>query len=233
MDELVKSLQLGESGVALVTVWSVIIGCGLSALLSVGVGLVYRRVHTEAGYSQALAHSFVLMSMITALIMLIIGSNIARAFSLVGALSIIRFRTAIKSPQDVAFLFFAMAIGMACGTRFYSVAVLGFVMVSAVVITLKATNFASYPERREFLLSVAFHIGVEYEQRLKPVLEKYFEAYSLAYVETARQGTLREVVYSVSPKDGAKDQEILEEIVKLNDNLKVSLRSVRHAIEVP
>ena len=233
VDEFVKSLQLGESGVALVTVWSVVFGCGLSALLSVGIGLVYRRVHAEAGYSQTLAQSLVLMSMITALIMLIIGSNIARAFSLVGALSIIRFRTAIKSPQDIAFLFFAMAIGMACGTRFYSIAIVGFVLISVVVILLRVLDFASYPERREFLLSVSFHIGVDYESLLSPVLEKYFSAHSLAYVETTRQGTLRDVVYSVVPKDGTKDREVLEELTKLNDNLKVSLRSVRHAIEVP
>ena len=132
MDELMKSLQLGESVSNVVTVWSVIFGCGLAAILGICIGWLYRKVQLEASYSQSLIHTYVLLTMITALIMLIIGSNIARAFSLVGALSIIRFRTAIKSPQDIGFLFWCISIGMACGTRFYAIAVIGTVMISAV-----------------------------------------------------------------------------------------------------
>ena len=102
MDELMKSLQLGESVSNVVTVWSVIFGCGLAAILGICIGWLYRKVQLEASYSQSLIHTYVLLTMITALIMLIIGSNIARAFSLVGALSIIRFRTVVKDTKDTA-----------------------------------------------------------------------------------------------------------------------------------
>lgn len=233
MDELIRQLRLGEGGPSVVTLWSVLIGCGLSGLLSLGVALLYRRTNVESTYSQALARSFVVMSMVTALIMLVIGSNIARAFSLVGALSIVRFRTAIKSPMDIAFLFLSMAIGMACGTRFYMVALVGFGVIALTILGLHGLGFASYPERREHLLSVAFHMDVDYEQVLGPVLDRFFDAYSLAYVETVRQGTLREVVYSVRPREGAADKEIVDALVAVNDNLKVSYRSIRHAVEVP
>lgn len=233
MDELVKSLQLGESVTTVVTIWSVIFGILLSSLLSIWIGYLYRKVQIEASYSQNLIHTFVLLSMITALIMLIIGSNIARAFSLVGALSIIRFRTAIKSPQDVAFLFLCISIGMACGTRFYSVAIVGTALISAVIYFLHYMNYASYPARQEFLLSALFHLNIDYENALIPLLDKYFEAYSVSYVETVRQGTLREVVYSVRPRAGFSDKDIVDAVAGINDNLKVSYRKVYHAIEVP
>ena len=233
MDELVKSFQLGESITTVVTIWSVIIGCALSGLLAIWIGYVYRKVQLESSYSQSLIHTFVLLTMITALIMLIIGSNIARAFSLVGALSIIRFRTAIKSPQDIGFLFWCISIGMACGTRFYSVAIVGTAMISAVVYLLHYINFASYPARKEYLLSVVFHLNVDYETALSPLLGQYFEAYSISYVETVRQGTLREVVYSVRPKNDVSDKTIVDEVAKVNDNLKISFRKIFHAIEIP
>ena len=182
MDELVKSLQLGESVTTVVTIWSVIFGILLAALLAICIGYLYQKVQIESSYSQNLIHTFVLLAMITSLIMLIIGSNIARAFSLVGALSIVRFRTAIKSPQDVAFLFLCISIGMACGTRFYSVAIVGTALISAIIYILHYLNFASYPIRKEFLLSVIFHLNVDYEKALLPLLGILFEAYSISYV---------------------------------------------------
>lgn len=233
MDELIRSLSLSSSASSMVTVWSVLIGCYLSGILSMGIGLLYRRVQSESTYSQSLVHSFVVMSMITALIMLIIGSSIARAFSLVGALSIIRFRTAIKSPLDISFLFFTMAIGMACGTRFYAVAIAGFLAISSLILLIHKLNFGSYGVRSEYLLSVVMHMDKDFETELRPALEKHFQAFSLTYSETIRQGTLREVVYSVKPKVDSKDREIVDDIRELNDNLKVSYRTVRHAIEVP
>jgi uncharacterized membrane protein YhiD involved in acid resistance len=242
MDELIKSLQLDkvirhvnlpESMTPVVSIWQLLVGIILAALLSMLISVVYRRIHSETAYSQSLVHTFVLISMVTALIMVIIGSNIARAFSLVGALSIIRFRTAIKSPLDVAFLFMAIAIGMACGTGFYGLAFVGTLAMLGLMSGLHRINFGAYPLRQEFLLSVYFHLHVAYESALEPLMDKFFIAYSIAYVETIRQGTMREVVYSVRPKDGVKDKEIIDAVTKINDNLKVSYRSIRQAVEIP
>ncbi len=233
MDELIRMLDLPEGLTSVVSVWEILIGGSLAAVLSVFIGLVYRRVQAEGTYSQTLVHTFVLMSMITALIMLIIGSNIARAFSLVGALSVIRFRTAIKSPLDVGFVFLSMAVGMACGTGFYAVAIVGTLLISAVIVLLRTFNFGSYPARRESLLSVLFPLDADYESALDPLLGRFFEAYSFAYAETVRQGTLIEVVYSVRPREGVATQEIVDAVRQVNRNLKVSYRIVRHAIEIP
>lgn len=233
MDELIRQLGIGETVTSAVTAWTLLIGCGLSFVLSCLTALLYRKTLSEGSYSQSFAHSLVLLSMITCLIMLIIGSNIARAFSLVGALSIIRFRSAIRSPFDVAFIFLAMAIGMACGTRFWSIAILGVGMISVGLLTLRRLNFASYPEQREFLLSVVFHVDKGYEEALEAIFPQYFEAWSVSYIETVRQGTMREVVYSVRPKQDTNDQELIDAIRVVNDNLKVTYRTIRRAIEVP
>ena len=84
------------------------------------------------------------MGMVVSIIMLIVGANIARAFSLVGALSIIRFRNAIKETRDVGFVFFAMAIGMATGTKFYLLAIVAAVIISLVILLLTELVYSSW-----------------------------------------------------------------------------------------
>lgn len=97
-----------------------IIFCILLTCLLVGViGWTYQRTYTGVTYSKHFYQTLVIMAVVTSVIMIIIGSNIARAFSLVGALSIVRFRTAVKDGKETAFVFFAIAVGMACGTRLY------------------------------------------------------------------------------------------------------------------
>ncbi len=91
----------------------------MSTLLTFVLAHVYRQTHRGTSYSQSFLVTMFLMAVTTSVVMLIIGSNIARAFSLVGALSIIRFRTAVKDSRDTGYLFAAMVVGMGCGTQFY------------------------------------------------------------------------------------------------------------------
>ncbi|MBL0175465.1 MAG: DUF4956 domain-containing protein [Ignavibacteria bacterium] len=90
----------------------------LVALLCGGlVAFFYRACFRGRLYSPTFAHSLVLLSMITTIVIMVIGSNLARAFGLVGAMAIIRFRTAVKEMQEIIFIFFALAVGMAAGRR--------------------------------------------------------------------------------------------------------------------
>jgi ABC-type polysaccharide transport system permease subunit len=93
----------------------------LSFILSLVIARVYQITYKGVSYTQSYVHTLIMMTLVVGIIMLVIGSNIARAFSLVGALSIIRFRNAVKDTRDVGYIFFAMAIGMATGTGFLPV----------------------------------------------------------------------------------------------------------------
>src|SRR4030065_2109523 len=105
-------------------------------VLTALVGLVYRITHRGVSYSQSYVQTLVLMGVVVALIMMIVGSNIARAFSLVGALSIIRFRNAVKATRDVGFIFLVMALGMGVGTRFYLLPLIATVVISLMIILM-------------------------------------------------------------------------------------------------
>ena len=112
-----------------------------SFLLSIFIGWIYKITHRGGSYTQSFVFTLVMNGMITALVMLIIGSDIARAFSLVGALSIIRFRNAIKETRDVGFIFFTMVIGMAVGTRFYLLSVMGAGFIGLIILLMTRMNW--------------------------------------------------------------------------------------------
>ena len=86
---------------------------------------------------------------------MIIGNNIARAFALVGALSIIRFRTVVKDTKDIAYIFWSLASGMAAGTGSYFIAIIGTIIISVVAIILFKTNYGSI-YKSEFLLQFRY-----------------------------------------------------------------------------
>ena len=125
MDEFLKELQGGSSQGFILDFNILDLSLALfgSAILSTIVSLVYRQTHSGLSYSRSFVFSMIIMAITVSFIMLIIGSNLARAFSLVGALSIVRYRNAIKDTQDISYIFMSIAIGMACGTKLLEMAV--------------------------------------------------------------------------------------------------------------
>jgi hypothetical protein len=231
MDQLLKSLELGGQGDQLGTI-EVVFALVLSLACTLFIASIYRFTHRAADYSQSYVNSLVLMGLVTTLIMIVIGSNIARAFSLVGALSIVRFRNAIKETRDVAFIYFVMAIAMACGTRFYAVALVATFLIIAILIGMHFGNFGASRRTRERLLTVQVPPGVDPEPLLGPTLDELFERHAVVSMENVRQGMFTEVVLSVAPKADVGGARVIEAISKINDNLKVRYQNATNTDEV-
>lgn len=112
---------------------SEIVGNILVALLcSVFITYFYKKTYSGPGYLNSFANALILLSLITAVVIMIIGNNLARAFGLVGAMSIIRFRTAVKETHDIVYIFFALTIGMAAGVGLHSLAIVGTVFIGLI-----------------------------------------------------------------------------------------------------
>jgi len=161
----------------------------LTAALVCGllISLLYRRTYRGPSYSTTFVQSIVSLSMITTVVIMVIGNNIARAFGLVGALSIIRFRTAIKDTQDIVFIFFALAVGMAAGVGLHLTAVIGTIFIGTVIFVLSRTNYAA-PNRREFVLQFSFASYGEKEAPYLPVLERHCKRHKLINLESYGNG---------------------------------------------
>jgi uncharacterized membrane protein YhiD involved in acid resistance len=222
MDELLKQMQDFSDLTSTFTLLDVAAVFFLSFALSLVIGFVYRGTHRGVSYSQSYVHTLVILCIVVAFIMLIIGSNIARAFTLVGALSIIRFRNAVKETRDIGFVFMVMAIGMACGTRFYVLAVFATMGLSgAIILMAKLDLFAKVI--RERILIVRLPSDADHQGAFEELFRAKLKEQHLISLETVREGSLQEVIYSVVLKRNTDPGALLEDIRRANGNNKVSL----------
>jgi uncharacterized membrane protein YhiD involved in acid resistance len=227
LDELSKFSNLGASLSAAEVSYCLI----LAFILSLVVAKTYQITYRGVSFSPAFMHTLVICAMVIAAVMLIIGSNIARAFSLVGALSIIRFRNAVKDPRDVAYIFLAMGIGMACGTGFYRIGVVLTVIICLVSIIMSFTRFG---ERglTERVLRIQTPQVPKFETVFNDVLAAHSEAFSLMSAETSRMGTELDLTFSLRVKQNFSSEKLINDLSKLNQNLKIQVLGSNHVIDL-
>jgi len=204
------------------TVMDVVLVLLLSFVLSAFIGRIYQLTHRGTSYTQSFVFTLVMNGMIVALVMLIVGSNIARAFSLVGALSIIRFRNAVKETRDVGFIFFTMAVGMAIGTRFYLLGTIAAVVISLVIVLMTRLNWFAR-EMATQILRVQVPNNTPFDSLFDRAFIKYTSISELISVDSVQSGTMTELIYSVGLKKSALMQDFLSEIKKLNGGNKVTM----------
>jgi len=223
MGDLIKELERFGDLSTNFTLMDVAAVFFLSLVLSLCLGWVYRATHKGVSYSQTYVHTLVLFGVVVAFVMLIIGSNIARAFTLVGALSIVRFRHAVKESRDIAFVFVVMAVGMACGTRFYMLAVFGAICLAGTTLLMTKLNlFAKVI--RERILIVRVPSTIKYDEVFVDVFRKFLDEFNLISLETVGEaGQLQEAVYSVVLKPRAETDRFIEAVREANGNNKVAL----------
>ncbi|MFX1295879.1 MAG: DUF4956 domain-containing protein [Promethearchaeota archaeon] len=161
-----------------------------SIVLSILIGITYRGTHRSISYSQNFTQTLVLLGIIVAMIMIIIGTDIARAFTLVGALSIVRFRNALKETRDVGFIFFVMAVGMACGTRFYLIGIMLTIVGCSFMYFMTYTKFGQKNLAQD-ILELDFPVSKDYTQILGPIFIRYLKYYTVLGIDSINEDTNR------------------------------------------
>jgi len=170
----------------------------LALVLGLAIAWVYRRARGFNGESESFGVTLVLLTILIAMVTQVIGDNVARAFSLVGALSIVRFRTVVRDTQDTAYVIFAVAIGMAMGANHPTVAVCGLAVVGGAALMLKKRGAVALPpgdETMPFVLHIRLAIGRDADEVLSTTLDHYLSGRRLVSVTTARQGLSMDASY--------------------------------------
>jgi len=218
LQELFRLHEVGARATAIEVIFTVLICFVLQLILSYS----YIRTHRGRFYSQSYVHTLIIVGVVISVIIIVIGSNIARAFSLAGALSIIRFRTAIRDPRDVAYVFFAMGVGLACGSGLFTAAIILTILLSTIVVLLEATDYGRQEDKQK-LLRITLPENLNYEGMFDDVLRKFTDDHTFVSVRTTSLGTMFELMYSVKIKRGISEKEMIDEIRERNGNLNVSL----------
>ena len=182
----------------------------MALVCGVVISVSYRLTADSLNYSRAFIRAMIALSMVTALVIMVIGNNLARAFGLVGAMSIIRFRTAVKDVQDIVYIFFALAAGMAAGIGLKGVALLGTATICVVLVALQRIRY-THPSDREFLVQFRCVIG-EGEPPYLHVFRRWSPKARLANMRSLGSGDLFEVSFYVEVKDAARRNDLVREL---------------------
>jgi hypothetical protein len=193
----------------------------LAMALGLIVSAVYRYTHTSLSYSQSFTLTIVYVTVVVSMVMMVIGSSLARAFALVGALSIIRFRTVVKDTKDTAYVFVGLAVGMAAGTSNYFLAATGCGLISVMALVLHRTNYGSL-YKSEFILRFTFDQSVSSAAYLEAI-QKRARRTNLLHIEPSGDGKFLNLTYDIVLQEGATAEQLATAVERSEGTSGVTL----------
>ena len=197
----------------------------LSFLLNALVAWTYKRTYRGTRYSQDYVHTLLILGTVVTLVILVVMGNLATAFGMFAAFSIIRFRRNVGQSRDIGFIFLAMATGLAVGARQYLLAGVTVPLVCAFVFLLSRANlFSSF--KGSHLLRVRVGTDVDADKAFAAVFTRHLAHHALKSVETVQAGLMTELTYEVTLKDAGAVGEFVRSIQAANGNNRVVLTCV-------
>lgn len=180
--------------VTAVSITDMCIALVLSFFLGLFIFIVYKRTYAGVMFSQAFGGSLIAMTMITTMVILAVTSNVVLSLGMVGALSIVRFRTAIKEPMDIAFLFWAIAGGIVLAAGMIPLAIIGSVIIGVILIVFCNRKSAQKP----FIAVISCDNG-KTEEAVSAYLKENAKLMAIKS-KSAQKGSI-ELTYEVTLKD--------------------------------
>lgn len=170
----------------------------IALLFGGGIALVYRFSHGRGNRdARSFYTTLILLCGLIAMVTVVIGGNVAKAFSLVGALSIVRFRTVVEDTRDTAFVIFSVIVGMAAGSGYLWLPTIGTVAVGGTAILLSSFQAMPTQSPTTMALSVRMGLSAQSQETLQTTLADCVESFRLYSAETAKQGAVIDFGYEV------------------------------------
>ncbi len=197
----------------------------LVAALALGgvVTWIYRKTRKTTEITGTFPTTLILLCILIAMVTQVIGDNVARAFSLVGALSIVRFRTVVRDTQDTAYVIFAVVIGMAVGAQNIWVALIGLVVVGLAAFLMRGKSVKAPETQHPYMLNLRVGLGNEVEKVLREVLEMHLEAHELISIGTAKQGVSLEMSYETRLRSESSAKDLVKALNRVEGVQSVQL----------
>jgi len=203
MEKVISKLMEQEvlfslfGGIDTFTIERIIFNIIVATLLGLFIYFVYKKTFSGVMYSQNFNVTIVMICIITSIVMMLIGKNLSLSLGLVGSLSIIRFRTAIKDPRDIGFIFWAITVGLAAGTNEFVVAIIGSIMIALILFIFNRVIYIDYC----YLLVLK---GTEIQsEEIAKILKEYKIPFKLKMKNT--NSFFMEITYEISLKSVSED----------------------------
>ncbi len=209
----------------------VLVTMSLHVLASLAMALViawtYRATHRrDTTYAPTFTTTLVLLAVLITVVTQVIGDSVARAFSLVGALSIVRFRTVVADTRDTAFVIFAVVIGMAAGTGHLSTALIGLAGGCLTAALMYSLTKDSTVAEGAWKLVIRIALGSQSTEKLEAALKESVDAFAETGSSTSRQGAAMDLTYEVRLRTSTRAAEVVSTLNRLEGVVSVSLDRV-------
>lgn len=201
------------------------LGVAVAVVIGLVIAFVYTLISKKDGYNKSFIVGLALLPAIVAAVILLVGSNVARAFSMAGAFALVRFRSAPGSAKDISIVFFSMASGLACGLGFVTFAVCFTVLILVVLVIISVTGFGGSSEYKK-QLRITIPENLNYMTVFDDVFEKYLSENVLRKVKTTNMGTMFELTYECRMKDDNTQKQFIDELRVINGNLNITMGTV-------
>jgi uncharacterized membrane protein YhiD involved in acid resistance len=211
---------------------NVLLSLLLSFVLGQVIAWVYYFTHTGMSYSKTYVQSLILVTVVVAMVMAVIGDNIIRAFGLMGALALVRFRNVVKDTRDIVFIFCSLVVGMAAGSQRYTIAVMGTVILSVIAIYLYLTGFGTHMPHNGFLrFSLPSHIGPKHP--VPNILKRFCGNFTLISAQDKGRNTSEvEYAYQLNVRNADRNEQLLTELEKIEGIGNISLTMQEQLLEI-
>lgn len=196
-----------------------LICAGVALLLGVVIAITHMKTsQTTKGFLTTLAT----LPLLVMAVMIMINGNLGTSIAILGAFSLIRFRSIQGQAKDLLSVFFAMMIGLACGMGHILFAVVITIIAVVAIIFFSYTHFLE-PNKKQRVLKIVIPEDLDYEEVFEDIFKKYTSRADLTRMKTMNMGSLYKLTYDITMKNGVKEKDFLDEIRVKNCNLKVLL----------
>jgi len=200
-------------------------------LLSSVLATVYRWTFQSISYSRSFIHTMVLSSMIVSMVIMAVGDSLARGLGILGSLAIVRFRTPVRDPRDMVFLYACMGIGIACGAAAFGIAIISTITFALAVLLLHWFPFASR-RAHEALLRYVVPATFAADEKIKDLLRTTCATFSLIAVREVGQGDMVECCYQIRLRDPSYQLDVMEGLGKIQEVSEPNLLLQRTTVEL-
>jgi uncharacterized membrane protein YhiD involved in acid resistance len=212
--------------------WQVALLSFLVALvLATIIALVYEKTYQGLSYSRNLVQSMILGSLVSCLLMIAIGDNIARGIGIVGSLAIIRFRSNLRDPRDLIFLFASLGVGVASGVQSYSTGIIGALIFCSAAYLLSISPFGRR-FRQDGLLRFQVPSEPQTTDMIRQVLQQHTRRFVLVTIRDISQGLMFEYAYQVKLKSAGDELPLIAALEKVSGISGISYTNQEATVEV-
>ena len=200
----------------------VALAMAVSLALNLLIATIYRKTYKGTRYSQDYVQTLIIIGVVTTILIRVVSGNGAVAFGMFAAFSVIRFRRTLGQSRDLAFVFFAMAIGMVVGAGLYPMALIITAIVGTAIYLLAKTD-AFAPRRASHMMTLRMTSDMDFEELLRPVFAEFTDRTQLVSVTSAQAGMMTELRYGLQLKLGVSTPKLLEALHQVCGNNRVVL----------